>query len=303
VRVPASTSNLGPGFDLLGVALSPRLEVERLEPAPEHRFASLEGEASAWPAPAKNLFVRAHDLARGEAGDRDRGGFAFRVHSEIPLARGLGSSGAAIAAGLLLGADGRVPRERLFALGLELEGHPDNLTPALFGGARICVPRKGAAPLILPLEVHASIGWALAWPEVQVPTEAARAALPRRVDFADAVENPRRLALLLAGLARGDAELLAAGVEDRLHVERRLALLPGSRAVLEAARAAGAWAATLSGSGSAHVALGPLDRADAVAAAMADAWRKLTGAGTGRVVSIVADAPELVDEGRAQRGA
>jgi homoserine kinase len=297
VRIAASTSNLGPGFDLLGVALTPALEVEVTARASEQRFAELAGEALAWPA-RDNLFLRAFELAHGAL---PRGtGFEFAVRSEIPLERGLGSSAAAIAAGLLLGDALAEPgprtrrsRAELFELGLPLEGHPDNLAPALFGGARMCVPRAGGAAHVLAVDVHPSIGWALAWPEVRMPTAAARAALPRSVPFADAVENPRRLALLLAGLSTADPELLADGIQDCLHVEHRLALIPGARAVLAAARDAGAWAATLSGSGSAHVALGPRERCAAIAEAMARAWRDLKGAGTGRAVEIVAAPPEV----------
>jgi homoserine kinase len=295
VRVPASTSNLGPGFDCLGVALTRFVEVELRAPAERHRFVALDGEAVAWPR-EDELVTRALDLALGGAAARDAGGFEIAVRSDVPVARGLGSSGSAVAAGLLLGdalsGRGR-SRAELLALGLELEGHPDNLAPALFGGARLSVPRPDRAPRVIAVDVHPSIGWAVAWPAIQVPTEAARAALPRSVAFAAAVENPRRLALLLRGLADGDAELLAEGTVDRLHVEHRLALVPGSGAVLAAARGAGAWAATLSGSGSAHVALTPRERAADVADAMAAAWRELTGAGTGVAVEIAPDPPEV----------
>jgi homoserine kinase len=292
VRVPASTSNLGPGFDLLGAALSLALEVRLVGEAPTHRFARLDGEAADWPE-EDNLVFSAFDLARGGAA----GGFVFEARSEIPVARGLGSSGAAIAAGLLLGTavSGReVTRAQLLRLGLPLEGHPDNLAPALLGGCRLTVPREAAAPHVLLQEVHPSIGWAVAWPEVQVPTSAARAALPRDVPFAAAAENPRRLALLLAGLRSGDPDLLRDGIVDCLHAEHRLALVPGSRGVLKAALAAGAWAATVSGSGSAHVALAPRPRAAEVARAMEGAWREATGAGTGREVELVQAAPEVV---------
>ena len=215
VCVPASTSNLGPGFDLIGVALSLDLTVEAVPAEGDGRWLELADEAADWPR-EDNLLARAFDMARGDRG----GDYAFRVTSEIPLARGLGSSGAAVAAGLLLGraaARGTESREQLLALGLELEGHPDNVAPALFGGARACVPRRDGARMV-QLELHPEIGWSVAWPEVRIATEVARAALPREVPFADAVENPRRLALLLEGLRSADPGLLRDGIADRLHV-------------------------------------------------------------------------------------
>src|SRR5262245_50078450 len=196
VRVPGSTSNLGPGFDLLGAALSLELEVRLVGEAPTHRFARLEGEAESWPE-RENLLFSAFDLGRGGGA----GGFVFEVRSEIPIARGLGASGAAIAAGLLLGSaiGGReVPRVELLRLGLPLEGHPDNLAPALLGGCRLAVPRESGAPRVLEQEVHPSIGWVVAWPEVRVPTSAARAALPRDEPFPAAAEHTKPLTRLLA---------------------------------------------------------------------------------------------------------
>lgn len=292
VRVPGSTSNLGPGFDLLGAALSLELEVRLLRAAPMHRFERLAGEAESWPL-EENLLFAAFDLARGT----EAGGFIFEVRSEIPLARGLGSSGAAIAAGLLLGsalAEADISRVELLRLGLPLEGHPDNLAPSLLGGCRLTVPREDGPPHVLLQEVHPSIGWAVAWPETQVPTSVARAALPREVPFSAAAENPRRLALLLAGLRTGDPELLRDGIVDHLHADNRMALVPGSRRVLAAALAAGAHAVTVSGSGSAQVALTPLDRAEEVAEAMAATWRAVSGAGFGRAVELVHGAPGVV---------
>ena len=288
VRVPASTSNLGPGFDCLGAALSLYVEVQVVEQAEQHRFGTLEGEAKHWPL-EDNLLTKAFDLGRDSTG----GGFVFDVTSDVPISRGLGSSAAAVAAGLLLGAkvaDSGASRDELLARGIAVEGHPDNIAPALLGGCRVCVPLEGGAR-VFRQPVHSSLGWALAWPEVEVSTEVARSSLPKEVRFRDAVENPRRLALLLEGLRTGDGELLRHGIEDRLHAAYRLALVPGASRVLAAAREAGAYAATVSGSGSAHVALTPKDRAAEVAEAMASAWRERGGEGTGAAVELVDAAP------------
>jgi homoserine kinase len=131
-----------------------------------------------------------------------------------------------------------------------------------------------------------------------LPTRTARAALPHQVPFADAVENPRRLALLLDGLRRGDPKMLALGIEDRLHVQHRLPLIRGGRDALESARDAGAWAATISGSGSALIAIGPRVLMAGVAEVMAVCLRAATGSATARVVEAV-EGPPRFDHSRA----
>ncbi len=293
VIVPASTSNLGPGFDFLGLALSLRLEASCLGPSDGggHTFASLEGTASAWPRDATNLLFRAFDLAAQRLG-LATGARRFAVRSDIPIARGLGSSGAAVVAGLRLASElapRRAELDELLRWGLEIEGHPDNTSAALVGGCTLAVPIGGGGLKVVQQEVHADLGFALAWPSQGLPTAAARAVLPAQVAFRDAVENPRRLALLLEGLRRADPELLALGGEDRLHVPYRLPLIRGGAEALAAARASGAWLATISGSGSGLVAIGARARVDAIAAAMVAALRTFDAGAEGR--SAVPDHP------------
>jgi homoserine kinase len=288
LRIPASTSNLGPGFDFLGIALSLWLEVRVLERTARGgiEFVELGGTAADWPRGRENLLSRAFERCAPASGLR------LSVTSEIPIARGLGSSGAAVAAGLLLAERAAgVPagEDQLLAWGLELEGHPDNSSAALLGGCTLAVPIGGGKLRVVRNELSPALGFALAWSDETLPTREARAVLPAQVPFADAVENPRRLALLLEGLRRGDAELLALGIEDRLHVQHRLPLIRGGREALEAARKAGAWAATISGSGSALIALGPRARMQEVAQAMS---RVLRG-GSARVVEAVHGAPRF----------
>ncbi|MCZ6596691.1 MAG: homoserine kinase [Planctomycetota bacterium] len=310
VRVPASTSNLGPGFDLIGLALSLFLEVSARPTgrAGPHRIERAEGEAADWPSEENRLLV-AFDLARGALGanalgaNKDRHeAFAFTVRSEIPIARGLGASASATAAGLLLGsaASGApLGPDELLALGIELEGHPDNIAPTLLGGCRLCLPdspttpAESKPPLVVHQAIHPSLAFALAWPEHRIATKQARAGLPLAVPFADAVENPRRLAILLEGLRSGDPELLAAGGEDRLHVARRLERIPGGAEAIAAARRSGAFLATVSGSGSALVAIASPDAAGAAAEAMAGALRAASGTGTGMVADLVEEPPRV----------
>lgn len=300
VRVPASTSNLGPGFDLLGLALDLWLQV-RVEPAgaAASGIVRVHGAPELPEAPGEDLVWIAFERAR------ERwpfvGEFRFTVDSAIPVGRGLGSSGAAVAAGLLLarsvsGHD--IADEALLGLGVELEGHPDNVAAALAGGLTLCQRRPDGSWRTVGLELSPAVGFAVAWPAQPLPTARARAVLPRQVSFADAVENPRRLAFLLEGLRRGDGELIAIGGEDRLHVRHRLPLLPGAELALAAAREAGAWTATLSGAGSGLVALGPPPRMEAVAEAMARTLRAATGSGQGRVLAVAGGA-RLLQDGRA----
>lgn len=305
VSVPASTSNLGPGFDFLGLALSLHLRV-RLHPSDgERRIEPASGYAVDWPNTPDNLLVRAFDLASSRLSSERATRSRFEVHSDIPVARGLGSSGAAIAAGLLLAsALARRPAsmDELLAWGLELEGHPDNSSAALLGGCTLSVPRPGGGLRVVKQELHPTLGFALAWPEARLSTHEARGVLPRTVKFEDAVENPRRLALLLEGLRTADPELLRLGSEDRLHVAYRLPLIAGAENALVNAREQGAWLATISGSGSALIAIGPRDRAEAIASSMAEALRANGGKAESRVVEPVLTAPRVVDrygQGRA----
>ncbi len=290
IRVPGSTSNLGPGFDLLGLAFDLWLVVEvRPRRAGGPRIAHLGGEALAWPTDGDNLLLRAFDATLESLGG-DGAAFEFAVESEIPVSRGLGSSGAAVVAGLELacsiaGASLSAP-ERL-RRAVEFEGHPDNVSPALLGGCVLAAPMPDAAPLVVRQALHPSLAFSVAWPAATLPTQLARSLLPASVPFADARENPRRLALLLEGLRSGDPELLGAGGEDRLHARYRLPHIPGGAEALEAARSAGAWLATISGSGSALVALSSHGSAPQVAAAMRAAFERASGPAGGRVVNVV----------------
>ena len=307
VSVPASTSNLGPGFDSLGLALSLFLEVRLLGPRRDgvdrHRLVEAHGEASNWPTTEDNALLRAFSagierlVTPGEA----HRPMDFACESQIPIARGLGSSGAAIVAGLLLARalarhlpgseDADTPT--LAGWAAELEGHPDNTTASLHGGCTMALP-LGRSIKTISAPVHSSVCFAVSWPATTVTTSAARAALPAQVPLEDAVENARRLPFLLEGLRTGDGALLAVGLADRLHVQHRLPLIPGGAAALTAATVAGAHGATLSGSGSALIALCPGACAPAVAEAMTSALRS-DGQQTasGRVLQLVEAAPRV----------
>ncbi len=261
VRVPASSANLGPGFDALAAALALRLEVE-VETADAF---SLRTELPV-PRDASNLLVRAFATLRAPDAH------AFTVSSEIPLSGGLGSSAAAVLAGLLAadflnGGDGDV-----LAAATGIEGHPDNVAAALGGGFAIC--GEGAVAALAPPPGLSAV---IVVPHAPVATTRARAALPPTVPLADAVANVAAASLLILGLERGDLDLVACGLGDRLHQPYRASLYPRSAALLERAAAVGALGATISGAGPTVLvwcreesAAGVADRLRAEAAGWAD---------------------------------
>jgi homoserine kinase len=258
VRVPASTSNLGPGFDQLGLALELFLDAEAHGPLDlaEHRLGTLEGMASDWVL-EDNLLPRAFDACLEKAG-APPAHFEFDVQSSIPLRRGLGSSGAAITAGLILANEWLGERGlslvELATLGFQLEGHTDNSTASLFGGCTLGIPLEDSQLRVLQPEVHPDLLFAVAWGPAEVATAQARAVLPSALPLDEVVRHLQRLPLLLEGLASADAEALRAGSWDRLHSPFRLPLIPGAGSALAAAESEGAFLATISGSGSAVIA-------------------------------------------------
>jgi homoserine kinase len=233
VRVPASSANLGPGFDVLGAALSLHLELEVQETGTFAVKSDLEV-----PRDRSNLVVRAFE--RLHPAD----GFEFRIASKIPLSRGLGSSAAAIVAGLLAADHIFELDADVMSLAAELEGHPDNVAAALNGGFVVC---NGAR--VHRFEPPMGLEGLLVIPEDGVDTAAARAALSASVPMADAVFNVAHAAVLMLGLATADWELIAEGLSDRLHQPGRSAMYPRSAALLERATALGALGATISGAG------------------------------------------------------
>src|SRR5271155_587030 len=262
VRVPASSANLGPGFDCMAAALALHMELEVEE-------AGESGAEPALPVPrgGENLCVRAFE--RLHPAD----GFTFRIRSEIPLVGGLGSSASAIVAGLMA-ADHLFELDAdVLALASELEGHPDNVAAALRGGFVVCA--DGRADRFDPptgLEALAVV------PDQTVRTAAARAALPAEVPLADAVFNVAHGALLTLGLLSGDWDLLARGLQDRLHEQRRSQLFPRSYALASRAKDLGALGATISGAGPSVLVWCFYEQTGAVAQALSgelEGWARL----------------------------
>ena len=233
VRVPASSANLGPGFDVLAAAIALQLEVEVVETGTFAVVTDLDV-----PRDRSNLVVRGFErLHPADA-------FEFRISSEIPLCGGLGSSAAAVVAGLLA-ADHLFELDAdVLALACELEGHPDNAAAALQGGFVVCQGTR-----VHRFEPPMALETLIVVPFEPVATEAARAALPASVPLGDAVFNVAEAATLVLGLAAGNLELIAAGLRDRLHQPHRAHLYPRSIELIERAPALGALGATISGAG------------------------------------------------------
>src|SRR6476469_2709904 len=217
VRVPASSANLGPGYDAMALHLE--LEVEE---AGEFSFDPGGLEVSTG---RDNLIVRAFESLR------PADGIAFRLRSEIPLARGLGSSAAAIVAGLFA-ADHlfelALSKEELLARASALEGHPDNVAAAIYGGFVICGTGEGGAPSAARFDPPNGLEGVAVIPAEEVSTERAREAIPDEVPLADAVANVAAASRLVLGLQRADLDLVASGLVDRIHQPRRRDLYPRS---------------------------------------------------------------------------
>jgi homoserine kinase len=233
VRTPASSANLGPGFDVLAAALDLRMELEVEETG---RFEVRTDLAIA--RDRRNLCVRGFTALRAADGAR------FTIRSQIPLSGGLGTSAAAYVAGLAAADALNGGGADLLRHAARLEGHPDNVAAALLGGFVVCTGSRAER-----LEPPDGLSAVLVVPHQAVRTAKARAALPPHVTMSDAVFNVGRASLLVLGLARGDLDLVARGLDDRLHQPRRAPLYPRSMDLVRRARDLGALGATISGAG------------------------------------------------------
>lgn len=282
VRVPGTTANLGSGFDFLGMAVERWLQVwarcvdDRSVPAVALERRGTLSELGA--PPDQDRIYRGFAAACRAAGRDVPGQLAFTADSDIPVSRGLGSSAAAVVAGAVAAnslLDLGLGSEALLTLCAEIEGHPDNVAPAVYGGACLVVRRHGGGFLTVPIEIHPALAFVFAIPDLRVETKRARAALPASVPHATAVQAAARGAALIHGLVTADPDSLSVGLDDLLHVPYRRSLVSGYDAVTAAARAAGAYGATLSGSGPTMVAPTAPARAAAVEEAMIRAWEEI----------------------------
>ncbi|HEV7388504.1 MAG TPA: homoserine kinase [Gemmatimonadaceae bacterium] len=278
VKVPASTSNLGAGFDCVGVAvdrwLSASVEVSesaRVEHVTVIRSGAVADLAEKAEDDLLHLGFRLACQSRSQPVPKR---VDYQVSSTIPVARGLGASAAALIAGAMLANESLglgLSREEIAALCSREEGHPDNIGPAVFGGGVLSINNREEYTFS-PLRIHPEIALVFAVPEIEIETSAARAVLPDSLPYGTAVAAIAKSAALVQGLSTGDAKLLSYALDDVVHVPFRRSLIPEYDSVVSAAVSAGAFGATLSGSGSTMLAVAPTRIASRVGSAMRDAW-------------------------------
>jgi len=295
VRVPATAANLGPGYDCLGMALDIWNELT-VEPGP-FRF-SIRGEGADQLAKDEtNLIVTS--VARAfESVGLPLPEMAYECRNAIPLTRGLGSSSAAIVAGLkagarLSGADAQMDDMALFGMAADLEGHPDNAAPAVLGGCRVGI-RDGERWISGGIELPEDMKAVLYVPDVEGSTATARAVLPGEVPRTDAVFNIGRAALLANAFATGDLSMLPQATEDRLHQPARSTLYKGMNELIQAAIEGGAQGAFLSGAGPTVMAL-TVGGESAVLDGMNETARRLGIPGQGLITRPVEQGAHIVE--------
>lgn len=253
VRVPGTSANCGPGFDCLGVACTIYNEFEVTLLSEEWLGITVTGDgADNIPTDNRNIVWRSIQLLLERAGKADiYKGAVIRMHNGVPLSRGLGSSATAIVGGLkaaneCLGAP--FSNRDLLQMATEIEGHPDNVAPAIFGGFTVSIVRNGK-PETFALMPKLPLKLVVAVPDFYLPTKAARAVLPKEISMQDAVFNIGRAAMLTAALCKGNKSFLRSVFDDALHQPYRAKLIPGMYDVFKAAKNAGALGASMSGAG------------------------------------------------------
>ena len=264
IKVPATSANLGPGFDALGLALdlwnetmfTTDLETdERILStdwkADKRMMVSIQGEGAGLLAQnEKNWIVRMAQKVAERAG-KSLPPFRAQCVNQIPLSSGLGSSAATILTGLLAGnalLENPLSREDVLNLASELEGHPDNVAPALMGGLVVSTVEEGKV-IVHSIPVGMDVCITIALPDFYITTKQARAALPKKISLRNAVHNISRAIFVTEAFRTGDLNLLGKAMTDTLHQPYRLKLIPGARSAMEAAKEAGAAAVALSGAG------------------------------------------------------
>ncbi len=279
VRVPATTANIGPGFDSFGCALA---LYNTVTVTIEGDGLVIEGCPAQYAGP-DNLVAVAYAAAMQYMGLETEAGLHITIAADIPVSRGLGSSAALLAAGAMAANrlhGARLTRRQLLAVCNRIEGHPDNLAPALYGGLTASMLEQGQ-PYTVGYAVHPSLGFAAVIPDFELSTHLARSVLPTQVPYADAVFNLSHAAVLARALEQGDAETIAAALQDRLHQPYRKQLIAHYTAAEAAAKKLGALSYCISGAGPTQLALVQGDTGAFAAAmqqalqAFAPGWRVL----------------------------
>ena len=301
VKAPATTANMGPGYDCLGLALDVwnTLEIEVLKGGEPVVEVTGEG-ADELGTGRDNLIYRAMEFLFQDVGE-DMPAVRINCDNAIPIARGMGSSAAAIAGGLVAAnylCSQEYTANDLLEMAATIEGHPDNVAAAVLGGMQLVIMdqtdegnRLYTVPVNVPPELHAVVFV----PEVRISTKDARAVLPEKVSMADAVHNMGRVGLLVAAMATNHPEYLTVATQDRIHQPYRQPLFPAMKVIFQAALDAGAMGVFLSGSGSTVLAL-TKGREMTVAYEMAEAARQASVEGNVSVTQPTVRGAHLIDQ-------
>lgn len=294
VTVPGTTANLGPGFDCLGAALTlyNRFTFTTSDQAPGTVAITVQGqEADRVSTDASNLAYQAFAYYFQQRG-MTVPAVAMAIDLAVPLARGLGSSSTAIVGGLL-GANAVVEdpidQTEIAALAIALEGHPDNVVPALVGGCQLAATGNDGQATLCPVPWHPDVTPIVVIPDFELSTAEARRVLPATYSRADAIFNTAHLGLLLRGLETGNGDWLRAALHDRIHQPYRQTLIPGYAEVAQAAQAAQAYGLVISGAGPTLLALSAAAQAHQVCEAMATAWQDMGQTVTAQVLGLDAN--------------
>jgi len=301
VTVPGTTANLGPGFDCLGAALTlyNHFHFTLLDGPPGTVNIEVSGaEAERVVTNASNLAYQAFAQFYKQQGLATPA-VAINIELTVPLARGLGSSSTAIVGGLL-GANALaqqpLPQSTLIEMAISLEGHPDNVVPALVGGCQLAVTNNDGSSTLCPVPWHPDVVPVVAIPDFELSTAEARRVLPATYSRADAIFNTAHLGLLLRGLETGHDDWLRVALRDRIHQPYRQTLIPGYDAVAQAAQAAGAYGLVISGAGPTLLALTPVQTAAQVSEAMMLAWQEQGQSAVTHVLSLETKGAEVFGE-------
>lgn len=290
VTVPGTTSNLGPGFDCLGAALSLSNQFQFTRRESGLRITVTGTEAGRVVQDESNLAYQSFLKLFAQI-EQSVPGLDLTIHLDVPLARGLGSSATAILAGLVGGnalAGSPLSERALMELAIAQEGHPDNVVPALLGGCRLSACDQGQWT-ICDVPCHPDIALVLGIPNFEVSTAEARRVLPTGYSRADAIFNMAHLGLLLRGLETGHPEWLQMALKDRIHQPYRISLMRGFEAVQAAAMAAGAYGVVVSGAGPTLLAIAHPSHTQKIAQVMEATWSKLSIQSIVKVLSIDPD--------------
>jgi homoserine kinase len=301
VFAPGTTSNVGPGFDCLGIAftgLGDTVRAERVD-RPGVRVASVSDRRIPTD-PTRNTAALGAMAVLRRAGLEREAGIELKVEKGLPLASGMGGSAASAVAGALAAHEllkTRLTRADLLAAAVDAEAivsgrHADNVAPCLFGGAVIVAGLD--PPEVTPFRVHASLGLVFVTPAYEVATAEARRVLPAEVPRADAVAQAAHLALLVLGLEHGDQDVVRRAMWDRIAEPRRASLYPGYPQARTAGNEAGALGVVVSGAGPTLVALAPREKREAVAAALVDGYAKAGIAARSHIAEVDAAGARVV---------